>query len=119
MIQGADREHPQDLVGSYQRRRHRADRSVSARCHHNRFVALRGLARYRCDVVTIVRMNDARFFNLHPEQLDNACLRIVRPARAAIHDHDHRNGIVSTRFADSSAPSEKSKIESDRFFPFI
>jgi hypothetical protein len=52
-------------------------------------------------------LNDARFFTLHSEQLGDAPLRIVRPARAPVHDHDHRNGIVSARFADASPPGEK------------
>jgi thymidylate synthase len=56
---------------------------------------------------------------VHPEQLHDTRVRIVRPARAPIHDHNHRNGIVWTRFPDSKAPGEKSKIESGRVFPFI
>jgi hypothetical protein len=48
-------------------------------------------------------LQQARLFALGTEQLQDMRLRIIRSARAAIHDEDHRNGIVSAALGGAIA----------------
>ena len=101
MVQRADRQHSQNLVLPGQFCRDRANRSVATSRDNDPFAVLRCFARHGGDVRAVARVQNPGRFAVCLEQLDNARLRIVRTSRPAIHDHDHRTGIVSVAASDA------------------